>query len=53
MQRKKMRKLEKYGRGAGMGKPENRPMLEEVLVGCANGTARAQLRARVMRGVRQ
>ncbi len=53
MQRKKMRVLEKYARNVGMGKPVHRAELEEVLKGCANGTARAQLRARIMRGVPQ
>lgn len=50
--RAKLRKIAQYGINVGMGLPEHRDQLEEVLKDCHNGTTRAKLRARIQRGTK-
>lgn len=50
--RAKMRKIARYGINVGMGKPENRAELEDVLKDIRNPKVRQQFRARVQRGSR-
>lgn len=53
MQRKNMRRIVGYAKGAGLAKPENKAALEEALSGCANKTTRAKLRSKILRGEKQ
>lgn len=48
--RAKLRKIAQYGINVGMGLPEFKDQLEEVLADCHNPTTRAKLRARIQRG---
>lgn len=53
MQRSKMRQFDNIARRVGLGKPEHRAELEDMLKGCRNPTTRAKLRARFTRGIDQ
>lgn len=48
--RAKLRKIAQYGINVGMGLPEMKDQLEEVLADCHNPRTRARLRARIQRG---
>lgn len=48
--RAKLRKIARYGINVGMGGPEHREELEDVLKDCRNGKVRQQLRVRIQRG---
>lgn len=50
MQRKNMRRIVGFAKKNGLGRPENRPALEDALTGCSNKTTRAKLRAKILRG---
>jgi len=47
-----MRSFEKVAKAAGIGRPENREVMEDVLSKCRPGKTRARLRSRFQRGAR-
>lgn len=49
MTRAKMRKAARWAQSAGLGQPEHREALEDVLSQCRPGRTRTRLRARILR----